>query len=224
MNLHVYRDMTTDNCSERIYLKRDIMGTHFIYFINTFIKFFILLTPFFALSAFLAMTSKYSEHQRKKLALKITLSVSVVALVIFFFGNYIFLLVGITINSFRIGAGALLFLTAISLVQGKQEESGSSKTDDIVVVPLSIPIIAGPATIGSILVLSADLTGFTEKALSLSALLSAIICVGLILVLSTSIERVLKKKGIIVLSKITGLILAALSAEMIFTGIRSFLK
>lgn len=204
--------------------KRIGMVNHSIYFINTFIKFFILLTPFFALSAFLAMTSKHSERQRKKLAMKITLSVSVVALVIFFFGNYIFLLVGITINSFRIGAGALLFLTAIALVQGKQEETDGSKDDDIVVVPLSIPIIAGPATIGSILVLSSDLKGFTEKALSLSSLLAAIICVGLILVLSTSIERVLKKKGIIVLSKITGLILAALSAEMIFTGIRAFLK
>ena len=200
------------------------MENHFIYFINVFIKFFFLLTPFFALSAFLSMTSEKSASQRKRLAVRTSLSVCAIVLVIFFFGNYIFLLAGITINSFRIGAGALLFLTSVSLVRGTMSERPASKEDDIVVVPLSIPIIAGPGTIGALLVLSSDVSVVGQKLLGLAAVIAAILGVGIILLLSARIENALGRKGIIILSKLTGLILAALSAEMIFTGIREFLR
>lgn len=182
------------------------------------------MAPFFALSAFLSMTAKDSEMQKKRLALKITFSVCIVCLILFLFGNYIFYFVGITIDSFRIGAGALLFLTAVSLVQGKQTDSKAGRNDDIVVVPLSIPIIAGPATIGTILVMSAEVSSLREKILLLAALFTATLSVGIILFLSSAVERVLKKKGITVMTKITGLILAALASQMVFTGIKSFLR
>ena len=200
------------------------MENQLIYFINVFIKFFFLLTPFFALSAFLSMTAEKNARQRQKLAVRTALSVCAIVLIIFFFGNYIFLLAGITINSFRIGAGALLFLTSVSLVRGTMSEKPASKEDDIVVVPLSIPIIAGPGTIGAILVLSSDVSVVGQKLLSLAAIFAAILGVGIILLLSAKIERALGRKGIVILSKLTGLILAALSAEMIFTGVREFLK
>ena len=200
------------------------MDNQLIYFINVFIKFFFLLTPFFALSAFLSMTAEKNARQRQKLAVRTAVSVCAIVLIIFFFGNYIFLLAGITINSFRIGAGALLFLTSVSLVRGTMSEKPASKEDDIVVVPLSIPIIAGPGTIGAILVLSSDVSVVGQKLLSLAAIFTAILGVGIILMLSAKIERALGRKGIVILSKLTGLILAALSAEMIFTGVREFLK
>jgi multiple antibiotic resistance protein len=200
------------------------MKNSIIYFVNIFVKFFFLMAPFFALSAFLSMTAKDSEMQKKRLALKITFSVCIVCLILFLFGNYIFYFVGITIDSFRIGAGALLFLTAVSLVQGKQTDSKAGRNDDIVVVPLSIPIIAGPATIGTILVMSAEVSSLREKILLLAALFTATLSVGIILFLSSAVERVLKKKGITVMTKITGLILAALASQMVFTGIKSFLR
>ena len=194
-----------------------------LYFTNTFVKFFFLLTPFFALSAFLAMSAKHSERQRRKLALRIALSVCAIVLIIFFFGNYIFLLAGITINSFRVGGGALLFLTSVSLVHGKIADGALSKEDDIAVVPLSIPIIAGPGTIGALLVLSSAAAVVRQKLLSLAAVFTALLCVSAILFLAARIERAMGRKGIVILSKLTGLILAALSAEMIFTGIKEFL-
>ena len=143
---------------------------------------------------------------------------------LFFFGTYIFLLFGITIDAFRVGTGALLFITSVGLVQGRNAEQQKDSNDDIVVVPLSIPIIAGPATVGAILVMSGEISGLYMKTLSLVALTAAVFCVGVILFLAASIERVLKKRGIIILSKLTGLILAALAAQMIFTGVKSFMK
>ncbi|MBF0120835.1 MAG: NAAT family transporter [Desulfobacterales bacterium] len=195
-----------------------------LYFINIFIKFFFLLTPFFALSMFLSMTTDYKEKEKKKLALRITLSASIVCLIIFLFGNHIFYIFGITIDAFRIGSGGLLFLTAIKLSQGKNSDINIDHNDDIVVVPLSIPIIVGPATIGTLLIMSTEITGFEQKILSLIALFTAILCVGVILFLSASFEKILKKKGINILSKITGLILSALASQIIFAGIKSFFK
>ena len=126
------------------------------YFINTFIKFFFILTPFFVLSTFLSMTSDFEEKQRKKTAVKVTISTIIASLIIYFIGNQIFSLFGITINSFRIGTGALLFLSAYSLVKGGDKIHISEDEQDIAVVPLSIPVAIGPATTGAILILGSE--------------------------------------------------------------------
>jgi multiple antibiotic resistance protein len=192
-------------------------------FFNVFIKFFFLLTPFFALSMFITLTTDKSSEEKKRLALRITFSVCIISLIIFLFGDRVFWLFGITIDAFRIGAGALLFLTAISLVQSKGADT-LTEHDDIAVVPLAMPIIAGPATIGTIIIMSSEVTGFAERVLNMTALFTAVLCVGSILYASTFIERMLKRKGINILSKITGLIISAIAAQLVFTGIRNFLK
>ncbi|HOP31378.1 MAG TPA: MarC family protein [Spirochaetota bacterium] len=197
---------------------------HLLFFINTFIKFFFLLTPFFALTMFLTMTEGMSNHSRKKLSVKITIAVYISCLILFLFGEEIFSIFGITIDAFRIGAGTLLFLTSATLVQAKQTPSSLSFEDDIAVVPLAIPVIVGPATIGAILVMGVEIETFMLKVIALTALFLAITFVGLMLYLSSYLEHVLKRKGIIIISKITGLILAALAAQLVFTGIKNFLK
>jgi multiple antibiotic resistance protein len=198
--------------------------SHILFFINTFIKFFFLLTPFFALTMFLTMTEGMSNHSRKKLSVKIIIAVYISCLILFMFGEQIFSIFGITIDAFRIGAGTLLFLTAATLVQAKQAPSSFSFEDDIAVVPLAIPVIVGPATIGAILVMGVEIETFMLKVIALSALFLAIFFVGLMLYLSSYLEHVLKKKGIIIISKITGLILAALAAQLVFTGIKNFMR
>ena len=92
------------------------------FFLSVWIKFFFLFTPFFALSMFLVMTKGYTEGARRKLALQISGAVGGICLALFFFGNVVFALFGITLDAFRIGAGALLFLTAVGLVQSLEEE------------------------------------------------------------------------------------------------------
>ncbi len=190
-------------------------------FISILIKMFFLYTPFFALSMFLAMTDHSTEKERIFLALKTTLAVLVISLVLLFFGNPIFNVFGITVDAFRIGAGALLFLSAVSLIGGKK--TNVDPNDDFTVVPLAIPTIVGPATIGTVMVMGTELQSPEEKFIGGSAVLVAAILVGLVLVVSSYIERAIKKRGITILSKLTGLILAALAAQMMFTGIRGFL-
>jgi len=195
-----------------------------LFFVNTFIKFFFLLTPFFALTMFLTMTDGMNNSSRKKLAVKITISVYVSCLILFLFGSEIFSIFGITIDAFRIGTGSLLFITAVGLVHSKTAQASYNFEDDIAVVPLAIPIIVGPATIGAILVMGVEIETFKLKIIGLSALFTSIFFVGMMLYLASYLEHVLKKKGLIIISKITGLILSALAAQLVFTGIKNFMK
>jgi multiple antibiotic resistance protein len=191
-------------------------------FLTTFVKFFFLLTPFFVLSTFLAMTKNFTPGQRKTLAVKVTVAVLVVALVIFAAGNFVFSVFGITLDAFRIGTGILLMLTAISLVNGGTQEESAESPNNIAVVPLAIPVTVGPATTGALLVMGGEPHGLAELVVILLGIVAAIVLVGLFLLGSAWLERLVKKQGLVILSKITGLILAALAAQLIMVGIQPF--
>jgi multiple antibiotic resistance protein len=192
-------------------------------FINTYVKFFFLLTPFFLLSSFLAMTKHLDIPGRRRVAVKVTLAIVAVCVTLLLAGQQIFEVFGITLNSFRIGTGILLFLSSITLVSGSTGTQTVEEGHDISVVPLAIPIAVGPATTGALLVMGVGLGNMGEILVGVSGLLAAIASAGTLLFLSGSIERVVGKQGLVILSKITGLVLAALAAELVMTGVIGFL-
>lgn len=192
-------------------------------FLSLWIKLFFVLTPFFGLTMFLSMTEGYDAGRRRRLALAVTSAVAVLCLVLFFAGQQIFSLFGITLDAFRIGAGVLLMLSAIALVQGRAGAADAAREGDVAVVPLAMPIIVGPATTGTLLVLGAELDTLAAKAVGSLALLSAVACMAVILLAASYIQRWLGARGIAILSKLTGLILAALAAQMIMMGIQGFI-
>ena len=183
------------------------------------------MTPFFVMSVFLSLTQECSAKQKHTLSIKVTIAVMISSLILLFFGKHIFSLFGITLDAFKIGAGALLFLSAVELVRGNKEEQKAENKDvnELAVVPLAIPVTIGPGTIGILLVMGAEFDTVLKLTVATIALLCAIITIGLLLYLSTQIERLIGKQGLVVISKITGLFLAALSAQIIFSGIKSFL-
>ncbi|NJK98056.1 MAG: MarC family protein [Bacteroidales bacterium] len=181
-------------------------------------------TPFFVLSTFLSLTNSFSENEKKKTAVKVTIAVMIISIVLYFAGNQIFEVFGITLNSFRIGTGALLFLSAVNLIQDKGQETDKPQRHDVAVVPLAIPVTVGPATTGTLLVMGVETQGFLQNLLGILAVCLAVITVGILLYLSGRIEKMLKKQGLSILSKLTGLILAAISAQMIMMGVLGFLK
>ncbi|MBO5761709.1 MAG: MarC family protein [Lentisphaeria bacterium] len=203
----------------------------FMVFLNSFFKFTFLITPFFALSMFLAMTQGYSVKEKHRLALRVGISALAICLILFFFGRWLFEALGITIDSFRIGGGALLFLSAVGLVNSnaidKKNIGQTNKNPDqlmnIAVVPLAIPIIVGPGTTAALLVLGAELESLPLKIVNTLSMTAALAVLTTMLVLSSWIEEKFGQQTITVLSKITGLILAAMAAQMIFTGVRTFL-
>jgi len=144
--------------------------------------------------------------------------------VVYFFGNLIFKVLGITVPAFQVGAGTLLFLTAISMVSGKRSEVGPDRESDFAVVPLAIPMIVGPGTIGTVLVLGMEIGDAREKVVAAAAILLAVLMISLFLFLAVPIGRLLGQKGLQMMMKLTGLILTAIAAQIIFTGVRTFLN
>lgn len=195
------------------------------FFVATFLKMFFVMTPFFVLSVFLTVTHEASLEEKRHLAIRVTFSVIIISLVLMYFGRYIFAIFGVTLDAFRIGAGALLFMSAVGLVNGKKDDQklADFKLSELAVVPLALPITVGPATIGVLLVMVADNDTFAEFFVESSAMTCAILVIGLMLYFSNLIEKSVGKQGLAIISKITGIILAALSAQIMFTGIKNFL-
>ena len=194
--------------------------------ISTWIKFFFLFAPFFVVSMFLALTRNDTPAERRSTANKAVLAAACAALVLFFFGNTLFEILGITIDSFRIGAGILLFLSAISLVKEGVRSNAQvpdAPREDASVVPLAIPTIIGPATIGAILVYGSELQG-VDLAWGLSGMFLALIALLILLHGASWLEKLLGNTGLNILSKVTGLVLAAMASQIVLTGVTGFMK
>ena len=169
-------------------------------FINTYVKLFFLLTPFFVISTFLSMTTGMTSRQRRRIALRTIGAVVVFSLVLYLFGNHIFAVMGITLDAFRIGAGAMLFLSAVALVAGKTEQRVPDENEDISVVPLAMPVTVGPGTTGALLVLGTDVHrdfggDVRSQAVAVAALLAAVLSVGILLYVAARAQRLLPRES-----------------------------
>ncbi|MEX2474683.1 MarC family protein [Marinobacter sp.] len=204
-----------------------MLDTFFATYLSSTVRFLFLLAPFFVVTMFLALTRGLPGPEKASIIRRACVSAFVLGLVLFFAGPLLFSAVGITLNSFRIGAGSLLFLTAISLVTSGTRNHATSlpeeDRDDVAVVPLAIPVMIGPATIGAILVYGAELKAVPEVAGGLLGLVSGLLILAILLRLSGYLEQVLGKTGLNILSKISGLILSAMAAEIVLTGIAGFM-
>ncbi|MBG0791066.1 MAG: MarC family protein [Desulfovibrionaceae bacterium] len=192
-------------------------------FVSLYIKLFFLLTPFFVLSVFLSMTEDMDVAGQHKLAVRTATAVLVISQVLYFAGNPIFSTLGITLDGFRVGSGSLLFLSAVSLVSGKRQRPETGDDADVAVVPLAIPITVGPASIGTLLILGAELGSTTQRMVGAGSLLAACLTVGVLLFSASAVKRVIGPMGLSVLTKITGLVLSAMAAQIVFTGVKGFL-
>jgi multiple antibiotic resistance protein len=192
------------------------------YLVGEMLKFFFLLTPFVVLSAFMSFTRGASWEARRNYVMRFLLATVLICGVLFVGGNVLFTVMAISVDSFRVGAGLLLMMNALTLARGTVAPV-EPRDDDFAVVPLALPIAVGPGTIGTVLVMRASAESLTDVALSLAALFLALVAVGALLLASERIERRLGRLGISILSRITGLVLAAFSAQLVLTGIRNVL-
>ena len=195
--------------------------------IGVFVKIFFLLTPFFVLSVYVTLTRGEEEISRRKLAARTTIAVLVIAMVLYLFGEQIFRYLGITLDAFRIGSGIVLLLSGIEVVRGSgipTRVRQSNDDGDISVVPLAIPYTVGPGTVGTLLVMGAGAPSTEVRIAEILGIIFAVFALGALLFFSNKLEKLLKRKGLNILSKLTGLFLAALASQIIFEGIKNILR
>lgn len=189
--------------------------------VAVFIQFFFLLTPFFLVSSFLSLTPGKTDEERNQIARRVVIALVVVGFILYFLGNPIFRIMGITVDAFRVGAGALLFLSAVDLVRGKPLPTQQEEEGDIALVPLAMPIAIGPATTGAILVMGSQYTTLEEHVVGCTGLFLALLSVGSMLFLAGHLERLIGRERLYMMTKVTGLILSAMSAQLMALGLRA---
>ena len=191
----------------------------------TSIQILILLNPFAVLSTFLAMTPRWTERERRMLVLRAMITVIVAGVTLFFGGSVIFSLFGINIDVFRIGGGVILMVCAISLIWGKAgaaDDNGDDPGHDIAVVPIAIPMAVGPGTAAGLIVIGLENHGLWMTVSNLAALGFATALLAGLLLLGTRAERLLRRRGIAIITRLTGLFLSAIAAGMILDGVKNF--
>ena len=190
---------------------------------SIYLRMLVLYSPFFVLSCFISMTRGYAPRERKHLAWRVATGVLIASLLLYLFGRYIFDLFGITIDAFRIGAGSVLFISALGMAQGKAVAQSDNVHQDVTIVPLTIPLTVGPGTIGALLVMGVADNQWDQKLGTIAALILAGLTVGMVLYLSNQFEKLLGEQGLQIVSRLMGLFVCALAAQIIFTGIQGYL-
>jgi multiple antibiotic resistance protein len=184
-------------------------------FLKAFIPLFVAIDPIGLAAVFLAMGAGVPAERRRKIANQAAWTGGLVALGFLFLGQTIFTALGITVHDFQIAGGLILFiLAARDLVQSAAEEP-AKLADDFGVVPLGMPLIAGPASITT-LILLAQTVGWL---VTLIALVVNLVLVVLAFAYSGWIGRKISATGMRAISKIISLLLAAIAVNMIRHGL-----
>ena len=183
-----------------------------------FIGLFALVNPVGIIPVFISMTSYQPAAVRNKTNLTANLSVAIILLTSLFLGDGILQIFGISIDSFRIAGGILVVTIAMSMISGKlgedkqnkQEKSETAVRESIGVVPLALPLMAGPGAISSTIVWGTRYHSWVHL----------VGCWG-IFRMAPWLVRLLGQTGINVITRIMGLLLMALGIEFIVTGIKA---
>lgn len=191
--------------------------------LTTAVKFFCLLTPFFVLSLFLDVCKNRTKKEKHQIAFKTSLYIFGICALLLFFGNKLFSILGITLLAFQIGSGIVLLVSGMAMLKSNSVEQRTVDPDEEPsLIPLTLPVTVGPGTIGALFVLGN--TESSEKICNLTGLFSAVVCIFLLLYFADLFEKLLKKKGLAILSKLTGLFLVILATQSILNGLSKFLK
>ena len=193
-----------------------------------FSSIFFLVDPFAAIPPFLVMTAGSSASERRRMAKRASITCFIVLSTFALTGSLIFKLFGITLPALKIAGGLLLFLIGMEMIQAKQsgtkeapgETEEACQKEDVGIIPLGIPLLAGPGAISSVMVLMGQSPNWWQAAPIFIAIGFTSIAAFLILAMADRIRKLLGETGIHILMRLMGLLLTALAVQFIINGLR----
>jgi multiple antibiotic resistance protein len=189
--------------------------------------------PIGVVPLFVAMTSRDTPQKCRAMALKACVTAFGVLSFFALFGGVIFKVFGVTLPAFRVAGGLLLMLTALDMLRARpaatrtspEETKEGSEQEDIAVVPLAMPLLAGPGAIATVMTLMAQFgADWLGSAAVVGSIAITLLVTYLVLRSAQVVKRVLKQTGIAILERIFGLILAAIAVQFVFEGGRALLE
>ncbi|MBX7067629.1 MAG: NAAT family transporter [Parachlamydiales bacterium] len=194
-------------------------------FVNHFIGLLVIANPLSALPVVLRVTRNKSLLEKRRTGLTAAFAVGVILLVVTWIGGPLLAILGIKISAFQVAGGVIIFMLALSMLNA-EESSIKHNPEEIekasnlgAIVPLAIPIIAGPGAISTIVVSVNQFPGLLNQVLiSISSILVAFV-MGILLYFAADLEKFFGKSGINIINRLGGLILAAISIQTLANGI-----
>lgn len=200
--------------------------------VNYFINLFVVCSPLSALPALMNLSRGRSSLEKKHIARKATVAVAIILVIVTWIGGPILNFFGIRVPAFQLAGGGVLLLVAFSMLnaqpsriqQTAEDEMAAVQKESIAIVPLAMPIMAGPGAITTVIVsVSSHSDPLSQLLMSICAVLVAL-TTGSVLYFANPIERILGQTGINIVTRIGGLILGSLAVQSIANGVHGLIE
>ena len=200
------------------------------YFITAFATLFVTIDPIGMAPIYLAVTAGIDAKIRRSIALRACV-IAVILLIMFALaGNAVLELLGISLPAFRVAGGLLLFWTAFEMVFEKRQQRKSATAEralddaaahDLAVFPLAIPLISGPGSISASVLIASHANDYTQLAGFLGLIVVTVLMVYVVFVIADRIDRYITQTARAVLTRLLGVLLAALAVQFIADGVKA---
>lgn len=192
--------------------------------IAAFATLFVVIDPIGLTPLFVALTQGADAAHRRAVALRASVLGFTILLLFALFGEAVLGFIGISMSAFKISGGILLLLTALDMLferRTKRREDKVVELPDPSVFPLATPLIAGPGAIASVILLMGEADGLAGSLTVVGVLAVVVLCVFLLFVAGGALEKIVGQTGINVVTRLLGMLLAALAVQFILDGLLS---
>ncbi|MCE8519640.1 MarC family protein [Ruegeria pomeroyi] len=197
------------------------------FLITAFTTLFVVIDPPGQTPIFMALTQGMDSRTKRAIALRACLTAAGILAMFAAFGEAVLGFVGISMPAFRVAGGVLLFLTALDMLferrtKRREDRAEAEEHTDPSVFPLGIPLIAGPGSIATMILLAGQHPGAEGLATVIGVMLAVLAVVLFLYLISGLLGRLLGKTGLNVVTRLLGMLLAALAVQFILDGLRAF--
>ena len=186
--------------------------------VTTLIALFAIVSPITSLPVFLNLTSEMTKPQRRITALKTAAVAGLTLIIAYFLGDIILRSLSIDMNSFRIAGALVICAYGWAMVMGKKPREVKAAPAGAAVVPLAIPMMAGPGAIATVIALGNNADGIVQIS-NLAIILALSVLTGILLLAAEPVEHLLGDQGLMVVTRIFGLLLLAIGISTVITGV-----
>jgi len=202
------------------------------FFLKVFAALFAIMSPVANLPVFLALTSDRDAAGQRAVALTATFGLIAGSVIVFFGGEAILALFGISIDGFRLAGGLLILLIALSMLHGgessaqagtDEEKEHHRSVDNPGIYPLTVPMLLGPGSISTIIIFREQARGAAQEIALVAALAAMVAVFAATFFAAPMLSRILSRTAISIMSRLMGMILAAIAMEMMVTSLKTLL-
>lgn len=191
-------------------------------FTSAFVTLFVIMDPVGTVPLFLSLTGSYSPDGVRRAARQAVLVSIVVISVFAFFGQSILAYLHVSLPALQCAGGLLLLLVALELLTGRGDEPTRQGDTNVALVPLGTPLLAGPGAIVATMVFSKRVHNLADFTAVVLAVVAVHLCIWLAMTFSVPILRLLRESGILLVTRIAGLLLSAIAVQLVADAVHAF--